>query len=163
VAATAPDEFQDQHNKVPIHLEENDGHHVGKIQTCSKLPSDFRPIACVRMLKKGFCLHLFFAYIVLARTEPVLAASQPEEQHGFRCGGRLEEHVVCKLCNSQVVLGFVTKHLIESIGRNCGPLLLHMVFPNICACLRPEKATYFGKQVSPTTGSKKGVLKVKRT
>ena len=50
VAATAPDEFQDQHNKVPIHLEENDGHHVGKIQTCSKLPSDFRPIACVRRL-----------------------------------------------------------------------------------------------------------------
>ena len=32
--------------------------------------------------------------MVLARVEPVLEASQPEEQHGFRCGRRLEEHLV---------------------------------------------------------------------
>ena len=54
----------------------------------AKLPSDFRPIASVRILYK------VFTYMVLARVEPVLEASQLEEQHGFRCGRRLEEHLV---------------------------------------------------------------------
>ena len=54
----------------------------------AKLPSDIRPIASVRTLYK------VFTYMVLARVEPVLEASQPEEQHGFRCGRRLEEHLV---------------------------------------------------------------------
>ena len=53
----------------------------------AKLPSDFRPIASVRILYK------VFTYMVLARVEPVLEANQPEEQHGFR-GRRLEEHLV---------------------------------------------------------------------
>ena len=50
VAATAPDEFRDQHKQSSNALGRNDGHHVGKIQACSKLPSDFRLIACVRIL-----------------------------------------------------------------------------------------------------------------
>ena len=54
----------------------------------AKLPSDLRPIASVRILYK------LFTYMVLARVGPVLGASQPEEQHGFRCGRRLEEHFV---------------------------------------------------------------------
>ena len=32
--------------------------------------------------------------MVLARAEPVLEASWPEEQHGLRCGPRREEHFV---------------------------------------------------------------------
>ena len=43
----------------------------------AKLPSDSRPIASVRILYK------VFTYMVLVRIEPVLEASQPEEQHGF--------------------------------------------------------------------------------
>ena len=54
----------------------------------AKLPSDFRPIASVRILYK------VFTYMVLARVEPVLEANQPEEQHGLRGGRRLEEHLV---------------------------------------------------------------------
>ena len=54
----------------------------------AKLPSDFRPIASVRILYK------VFTYMVLARVELVLEANQPEEQHGFRGGRRLEEHLV---------------------------------------------------------------------
>ena len=54
----------------------------------AKLPSDFRPIPSVRILYK------VFTYMVLARVELVLEANQPEEQHGFRGGRRLEEHLV---------------------------------------------------------------------
>ena len=54
----------------------------------AKLPSDFRPIASVRVLYK------VFTYMVLGRVEPALEGSQPEEQHGFRRGRRLEEHLV---------------------------------------------------------------------
>ena len=54
----------------------------------AKLPSDFRPIASVRILYK------VFTYMVLARVEPVFEANQHEEQHGFRGGRRLEEHLV---------------------------------------------------------------------
>ena len=39
-------------------------------------------------------LHKVFTYIVLGRVEPALETSQPEEQHGFRCGRPLEKHVV---------------------------------------------------------------------
>ena len=39
----------------------------------------------------------------------------------------------CWLCANRFGLSawICPKHLIESIGLNCGPLLLHMVFPNI--------------------------------
>ena len=32
--------------------------------------------------------------MILARVEPYLEAAQPEEQHGFRSGRRLEEHLL---------------------------------------------------------------------
>ena len=35
-----------------------------------------------------------FAYLLLGRLEHVLDAQQPEEQHGFRAGRRLEEHLL---------------------------------------------------------------------
>ena len=44
------------------------------------------------------CKHLFliqnFAYFLLGRLEQFLEAGQPEEQHGFQPGRRLEEHLV---------------------------------------------------------------------
>ena len=54
----------------------------------AKSVSDFRPIASVRVLYKTF------AYMILGRIEHCLENSQPEEQHGFRSGRRLEEHLV---------------------------------------------------------------------
>ena len=50
--------------------------------------SDFRPIAVVRVLYKTF------AYLWLGRVEATLDAGQPEEQHGFRAGRRIEEHLL---------------------------------------------------------------------
>ena len=54
----------------------------------AKSTSDFRPIAVVRLLYKTF------AYLVLGRIEATLDAGQPEEQHGFRAGRRIEEHLL---------------------------------------------------------------------
>ena len=56
---------------------------VHSIQT-----SDFRPIANIRLFYK------VFAYMVLNRIENVLELEQPEEQHGFRPGRRIEEHLL---------------------------------------------------------------------
>ena len=52
----------------------------------SKLPSDYRPIANIRLFYK------LFAYMILGRIEAQLESTQPEEQHGFRSGRRVEEH-----------------------------------------------------------------------
>ena len=104
---------------------------------------------------KGFCLHLFFAYIVLARTEPVLAASQPEEQHGFRCGRRLEEHVVAKLCNSQVVLGFVTKHLIESLVEIVGRSCFTWCFPTFVRACALKRLPILASRAHPLLGARR--------
>ena len=50
--------------------------------------SDFRPIANIRLFYK------VFAYMLLARIENILELEQPEEQHGFRPGRRIEEHLL---------------------------------------------------------------------
>ena len=50
--------------------------------------SDFRPIASSRLFYK------VFAYLILGRVEEILESKQPEEQHGFRPGRRLEEHLL---------------------------------------------------------------------
>ena len=52
------------------------------------LVTDFRPIASIRLFYK------IFAYIILHRIQPCLDNHQPEEQHGFRAGRRLEEHLL---------------------------------------------------------------------
>ena len=54
----------------------------------ARVPADFRPIANLRLLYK------VFAYLVLGRIEPTLEQHQPEEQHGFRSGRRIEEHLL---------------------------------------------------------------------
>ena len=51
-------------------------------------PADFRPIANIQLFFKTF------AYLLLGRLEQFLEAGQPEEQHGFRPGRRLEEYLV---------------------------------------------------------------------
>ena len=57
-------------------------------KTRAKLVTDFRPIANIRLFYK------VFAYMVLARVEQSLESFQPEAQHGFRSGRRMEEHVL---------------------------------------------------------------------
>ena len=54
----------------------------------ARVPADYRPIASVRLFYK------IFAYMMLARMEPALEIHQPEEQHGFRKGHRIEEHLL---------------------------------------------------------------------
>ena len=54
----------------------------------ARVPADYRPIASVRLLYK------IFAYMMLARVEPALEIHQPEEQHRFRKGHRIEEHLL---------------------------------------------------------------------
>ena len=54
----------------------------------AKVPAEYRLIASIRLLYKTF------AYMILGRVEPFLEAAQPEEQHGFRSGRRIDEHLV---------------------------------------------------------------------
>ena len=54
----------------------------------SKLVTDYRPIVTLQLL------YATFSYLVLSRIEALLAAGQPEEQHGFRQNRRLEEHLL---------------------------------------------------------------------
>ena len=54
----------------------------------AKTTNDFRAIACLRTLYK------LIAYMILGRIEHTLEDQQPEEQHGFRAGRRLEEHII---------------------------------------------------------------------
>ena len=71
----------------PSNLAENHFHYAGK-KTKAVTTLDVRPIANVRMMYK------LFARMVLGRVGDVLDAAQPEEQHGFRPGRRIEEHLV---------------------------------------------------------------------
>ena len=50
--------------------------------------TDIRPIGSSRLFYK------VFGYLILGRVEEILEAKQPEEQHGFRPGRRLEEHLL---------------------------------------------------------------------
>ena len=54
----------------------------------AKIPADFRPNASLRLLCKTF------SYEFLRRIEATLDAHQPEEQHGFLKGRRVEEHLL---------------------------------------------------------------------
>ena len=51
-------------------------------------PSDYRPIANIRLLYKTF------AFMILGRIEALLEAHQPEEQHGFRQHRRKDDHLL---------------------------------------------------------------------
>ena len=54
----------------------------------ANVPADFRPIASLRLLCKTF------SSVLLRRIEATLDAHQPEEQHGFRKGRRVKEHLL---------------------------------------------------------------------
>ena len=71
------------------------------------LVTDFRPIASVRLF------YQIFAYMILHRIEPCLDSHQPEEQHGFRAGRRLEEHLLTANL-------FLDKTLADPGGKHSG-------------------------------------------
>ena len=70
-------------------------------------PAEFNPIANIRLL------YTTFAYFLRGQLEHFLEAGQPEEQHGFRPGGRLEEHLVT--ANLMLDKG-------DAVGIPCGSL-----------------------------------------
>ena len=55
---------------------------------CAIQTTDLRRIASSRLFYK------VFGYLIPGRVEEILEAKQPEEQHGFRPGRRLEEHLL---------------------------------------------------------------------
>ena len=83
----------------------------------ARVPADFRPIANLRLLYK------VFAYLVLGRIEATLEQHQPEEQHGFRSGRRIEEHlltanmVIDKTLLANVPLWIVSLDLSKAFDR----------------------------------------------
>ena len=54
----------------------------------SKVTTDFRPIANIRLMYK------IFTYLILRHLEAPLEQWQPEEQHGFRRNRRMEGHLL---------------------------------------------------------------------
>ena len=79
------------------------------------LVSDFRATASIRLLYK------IFSYMILARIEPILEEAHPEEQHGFRPGRRLEEHlltatvIISKTLAADVPIWIVSLDLCKAI------------------------------------------------
>ena len=89
----------------------------------AKVPSEYRPIATIRLF------HKLFAYMILGRVETQLETHQPEEQHGFRGGKRVEEHLVTtrlvldKLSNADVPIWIVSLDLSKAFDRVHWPAL----------------------------------------
>ena len=89
----------------------------------SKVPSDYRPIANIRLFYK------LFAYMILGRTQAQLESTQPEEQHGFRSGRRVEEHLVTtqlvfdKLLRANVPIWIISLDLSKAFDRVHWPAL----------------------------------------
>ena len=107
----------------------------------ARVPGDFRPIANLRLLYK------VFAYLVLGRIEATLEQHQPEEQHGFRSGRRIEEHlltaniVIDKTLLANVPLWIVSLDLSKAFDRVSwdslwGGLLRHGVSRHLVWALR---------------------------
>ena len=94
------------------------------LKTRAQSVSGFWPIANVRLLYK------LFAYLMLGRMEDSLEATQPEEQHGFRQGRRIEEHLLtANVCLQKLWLQMhhsgspawiFPKHLTRLIGMHYG-------------------------------------------
>ena len=89
----------------------------------SRVPSDYRPIASIRLFYK------VFAYMILGRVEAQLESTQPEEQHGFRSGRRVEEHLVTtqvlldKLLRANVPIWIISLDLSKAFDRVSWPAL----------------------------------------
>ena len=111
----------------------------------ARVPADFRPIANLGLLYK------VFAYLVLGRMffgiEVTVEQHQPEEQHGFRSGRRIEKHlltaniVIDKTLLANVPLWIVNLDLSKAFDRVswdslCGGLLRHEVSQHLVWALR---------------------------
>ena len=89
----------------------------------AKVPSDYRPIANIRLFYK------LFVYMILGRTEAQVESTQPEEQHGFRSGRRVEEHLVTtqlvfdKLLRANVPIWIISLDLSKAFDRVHWPAL----------------------------------------
>ena len=98
----------------------------------AKVPPDFRPIANIRLFYK------LFAYMILGRTKAQLESTQPEEQHGFRSGRRVEEHLVTtqlvfdKLLRANVPIWIISLDLSKAFDR------VH--WPALWACSVPTRS-----------------------
>ena len=60
------------------------------------LPKKLRAIQTTdfRLISSSGLFYKVFGYLILGRVEKIVEARQPEEQHGFRPGRRLEEHLL---------------------------------------------------------------------
>ena len=82
-----------------------------------KVSSEYRPVATIRLF------HKLFAYMILGRVEVQLETHQPEEQHGFRGGRRVEEHLMTthlvsdKLSSANVPIWIVSLDLVKAFDR----------------------------------------------
>jgi len=89
----------------------------------AKLPTEFRPIACLMVLYK------VFTYLVLGRLESNLESAQPEEQHGFRNDRRIEEHlstaslVIEKTLMMNIPIWIISVDLSKAFDRVAWPTL----------------------------------------
>ena len=87
----------------------------------AKVPSEYRPIATIRLFYK------LFTYMILGRVETQLETHQPEEQHGFRGGRRVEEHLV----DYTLTLGQTFQYRRADLG--CQPGLVEGFRPSTLA------------------------------
>ena len=96
----------------------------------AKSVSELRPMANVRLLYK------LFAYLMFGRMEDAIEASQPDEQHGFRRGRRIEEHFLTADVRLQKTLAAKTPlwiidldlaELVHSIWRSKFSTMLYLL------------------------------------
>ena len=90
-----------------------------------------------------YASYKVFAYLVLGRIEATLEQRQPEEQHGFRSGRRIEEH----LLTANIV---IDKTLLANV-----PLWI--------ASLDLSKVQFLGSQQDVSTSRKKKRKQVEDT
>ena len=110
------------------------------------LVTEFRPIASARLFCKTF------AYMILHRIQPCLDSHQPEEQHGFRAGRRLEEQLLT--ANLFLVYGGTTSHQHPQcfgISQGCplSPFLFSIVMTML---IQDAKATFLSRRDPARTG-----------
>ena len=94
-----------------------------------KVPSEYRPIATIRLFYKLFAYMILGRVDFFFRVEAQLETHQPEEQHGFRGGRRVEEHLVTthlvldKLSSANVPIWIVSLDLSKAFDRVHWPAL----------------------------------------